>query len=311
MNEETGENEGSSGSRNVKAYCEILRPVNCVFGGLTIVIGMLNFQDVPAASLVFSDIRMISLLLLGFLVYFITAGASNTINDYFDYEIDLINRPSRPLSRGAISRKTALNYYIILCLISFSLSLFVGLYTPNPAWIPFFNVIFQLVGFLYAWKGKPSGFPGNIMVGIAFSFGIPFGAMFITPITLIPQKIWFFFTTSTLLLVSRELVKGMEDMEGDRKFNIKTVANIKGEKTTAILSIIFSTCAILSFTSPAFFLIKSTWFTVIMLLGDVSVVASMLFLAIDYKSKKKQKYASLMLKIGAFLGLIAYVIASI
>jgi geranylgeranylglycerol-phosphate geranylgeranyltransferase len=292
----------------VKAYVEVLRPVNCVFGALTVLIGIIN-SACPAST--FSTPTGWLVAICGLVVYFFVAGASNLINDYFDIDIDKINRPTRPLPRGAISKAMAIKYFMLLDTIALVLATFVGFFTPNPVLIPGSVAFFLFIGYVYARWGKPSGFPGNLMVGAAFSFGIPFGAFFFTSISNIPTIILFFFVTSAFLLISRELVKGMEDMEGDRKFHIRTVANTSGITTAASISIIFSILAIITFTLPAFRLINSLLFNIFMILGDVAVVASIGFLLSGRASQKHQKLSSLMLKAGAFLGLIAYVLAPI
>ncbi|HME53965.1 MAG TPA: geranylgeranylglycerol-phosphate geranylgeranyltransferase [Candidatus Lokiarchaeia archaeon] len=292
----------------LKAYVEILRPVNCAFGALTVLIGIIN-SACPVST--FSSLEGWLVAICGLIVYFIVAGASNLINDYFDIDIDKINRPTRPLPRGAISKATAIRYFLLLDAIALVLAAIVGLFTPNPVLIPCSVAFFLFVGYAYARWGKPSGFPGNLMVGAAFSFGIPFGAFYFTSIWNIPALIWFFFITSAFLLISRELVKGMEDIEGDRKFNIKTVANTSGITMAAIVSIVFSVLAIITFTVPAIRLIHSLLFDIFMILGDIAAATSIGFLLSGHPSRHHQKLSSLMLKAGAFLGLIAYVLAPI
>ncbi|MHA1892640.1 MAG: geranylgeranylglycerol-phosphate geranylgeranyltransferase [Promethearchaeota archaeon] len=313
MDDTNTSSQGSSATQSLKAKLharlEILRPVNCVIGSLTVIIGFLNGPVNLITAL--ADLKNWFIILGGLVVYFITAGASNTINDFFDLSIDMVNRPNRPIPRGDISKEGAFRYFLILGGISIALSIVIGIFSPNPILIPFFNGFFLFIGYLYAWKGKTSGFPGNVMVGIAFSFGIPYGSLFITPINFIPSKIWFFFATSTLLLISRELVKGMEDIEGDKKFKIRTVANSKGLKTARNLSILFSTFAISSFTLPSIYIVTKTWFIIMVILGDIVVMASIILLIRDHESSKNQKYSSLMLKVGGFIGLITYIIASI
>lgn len=294
----------------IKAYVEILRPVNCVIGSLTILIGMLNGFTGSSFIDFFSKISNIIVLIGGFIIYIIVAGASNLINDYFDYEIDKINRPNRPIPRGEISRKQVIYYFTLLSIISLLLSIITGLFTPNPILIPSLVAFFLFIAYIYAWKAKASGFPGNILVGISFSFGIPFGALFISLIGNVPYKIWFFFLTSMFLLISREIIKGSEDVEGDRNFNIKTIANTKGYKTAAIISVIFMSASVLTFTLPAFILNMNLGFIIIMIFGDLTVILSIISLR-DYSKRKNQKNSSLYLKIGAFLGLIAYIVASI
>ncbi|MFX0102436.1 MAG: geranylgeranylglycerol-phosphate geranylgeranyltransferase [Candidatus Hodarchaeota archaeon] len=292
----------------LKAYLEILRPVNCVIGAISALIGFLNAAYPLAAT--FSTVNNWLLLIGVLVVYFFTAGASNLINDYFDLEIDKINRPERALPRGAISKEDAMKYFFLLCAISIGLSIVVGLFTPNPILIPVSNSFFLFVGYFYAWKGKKSGFPGNLIVGLSFPFGIPFGAMYIASIVNIAPKVWFFYATSAFGLISRELVKGMEDIEGDKKFNIKTIANTKGFKTAMVMSLVFSSCAILVFTLPAFLYDLGLPFIIFMMLGNAAVVGSMVLILKDRESKKNQKYASLLLKVGGFIGLVGYVFAS-
>ena len=293
---------------NLKAYIEILRPVNCAFGALTVLIGIIN-SACPVST--FSTPGGWFIAICGLIVYFFVAGASNLINDYFDIEIDKINRPARPLPRGAISKAMAIRYFLLLDAIALVLAAIVGPFTPNPVLIPGSVAFFLFVGYAYARWGKPSGFPGNLMVGAAFSFGIPFGAFYFTSIWNIPPVIWFFFITSAFLLISRELVKGMEDIAGDRKFHIKTVANTSGITMAAIVSIVFSILAIITFTMPAFRLISSVLFDIFMILGDITAAVSIGFLLSRRASRQHQKYSSLMLKAGAFLGLFAYVLAPI
>jgi len=196
-----------------------------------------------------------------------------------------------------------------LVILACSISIPTGLLSENVILIPLLTGFFAFIGFFYAWKGKSLGLPGNIIVGISFSFGIPFGSLLITQIQNTPVKIWFFFSTSMTLLISREIIKGMEDIEGDRKFNIKTVANTMGFKTSAIFSTAFSLSAIITFTFPVFILQISAYFVVFMVIGDVLVLLSCIILLIDLNDKIHQKRSSLLLKSGAFCGLIAYTLA--
>jgi geranylgeranylglycerol-phosphate geranylgeranyltransferase len=293
--------QAPTGSKN--AYVEVLRPINCAFGALTVLIGILNAR--PDYTRIATWLVMAG----GLVVYFIVAGASNLINDICDVKIDEINRPARPIPSGRISLASARRYFFVLCAVAVILSIVDGLFTPNDILIPVFTAFFLWVGYMYARRLKAAGFAGNLTVGISFSFGIPFGSLFVVSVTSIPPQIFYFFATSALLLVSRELVKGMEDMEGDRKFNIRTVANVRGTRTSAAMSICFSIAAIVTFTLPAFYLIFRITFRIMMILGDAAVVASIAIIAKDKDSKKNQKLASLALKAGAFLGLVAYVVA--
>ena len=74
-------------------YIEILRPGNAIMGAITIVL-------IALIDKTFS----LPIIIAMAAVFFETA-AGNVINDYFDYNIDLINKPERPIPSGRISLK--------------------------------------------------------------------------------------------------------------------------------------------------------------------------------------------------------------
>ncbi|MHA1916295.1 MAG: hypothetical protein ACW97V_18240, partial [Promethearchaeota archaeon] len=70
----------------IKDAIEILRPINALMGGLTVIIGVLNTRvGINTFTLVLN-------ILLGVATYFFITGSGMVINDYYDIEIDKINR---------------------------------------------------------------------------------------------------------------------------------------------------------------------------------------------------------------------------
>lgn len=69
-----------------KEYLVIMRPVNCLMGSLTVIIGLLNTRiGIPLNILLIN-------IILGVITYFFVAGSGMIINDIYDVEIDKINR---------------------------------------------------------------------------------------------------------------------------------------------------------------------------------------------------------------------------
>jgi 4-hydroxybenzoate polyprenyltransferase len=69
-----------------KEYLTIMRPVNCLMGALTVVIGLLNTRiGVPLNILLIN-------IILGIITYYFIAGSGMIINDIYDLEIDKISR---------------------------------------------------------------------------------------------------------------------------------------------------------------------------------------------------------------------------
>ena len=89
----------------VRAFMELVRPLNTVF--MIAVIASAAFlaggrEDAAA-------LMAIAAVAGGFI-----GGGANVINDYFDIEIDRINKPDRPLARGALNEREALLFWLTL-----------------------------------------------------------------------------------------------------------------------------------------------------------------------------------------------------
>ena len=176
----------------IKDAFEILRPINCVMGSLTVVIGILNTRiGIEASTLIIN-------IVLGIFTYFFIAGSGNVINDYYDVEIDKVNRPDRPIPRGSITLKQAKIVWIITALIGLVIAILHGLLF-NRGYLNIIIAVFMVfIGWLYAAWGKKSGFIGNIIVSVSFSIGLVYGAILNNSI--VPFYIYYFFLTSFFLV---------------------------------------------------------------------------------------------------------------
>jgi len=290
----------------LKNYFEIMRPVNCVMGGFTVVIGFLISYPEPNFLSIIQNSSNIFLIIAGFLIFFLVAGGTNTINDYFDYDIDKINRPKRPIPRGDITRKQSIRYYIFLNIIALILAIIVGIITVNGILVPLVVLFFEFIGFFYSWKGKASGLPGNIMVGITSAVGFPFAALFITEIRDIPPLVWSIFIATSIYLTSREFVKGMQDVEGDRQFKIKTIANLYGYKVAMIFMMIFSFIGAILFSLMIFFFEFNFWYVIFIIIADIIVITANLLLISNTNDPDKQSKSSLLLKIAGVILILAF-----
>jgi geranylgeranylglycerol-phosphate geranylgeranyltransferase len=286
-----------------KDAIEIARPINCIMGALSVVIGLLNTREgVPLDKFTVN-------LILGAFTYFFIAASTNIINDVYDIEIDKVNRPERPIPRGSISLKQGKGlfflYLIIAIILSLLNTLILSLTLINLALVSFFGFI----GWVYSKWGKRSGFIGNIMVGISYSIGLVYGGYLNGPI--IPSYLLFFFLTAFSLLVAREIIKGCEDIEGDKIQGVKTLAIKIGIKASRTISVIFALSAILFFILPVFTKILNKFlFIIFMVIGLIEVGYTIVLMLISDLKKEDLKKISLLLKIGMLLGLIAFLFAS-
>ena len=158
-----------------------------------------------------------------FTVFFITSG-SMAFNDYFDREIDKEVHPERPIPSGKITPFQALVVSILFFSISLLLSLFINLLCLIIAVI----TIDLLV--LYETIFKNQGLVGNLMVsfivGISFTFG---GASVGKAEMSIDFSLIAFF-----LILGREILMDVTDIEGDRLNRYTLPMKIGRKKTTII-----------------------------------------------------------------------------
>ncbi len=288
---------------NFKDAIEIARPINCLMGSLTVVIGLLNTRNNVSLD------KLTINIIIGVVSYIFLAASGNTINDIYDIEIDKINRPERPIPRGSISLKQAKKLYFLYLGIGIILS-YLNTLIFSLTWIILVLVpFFGFIGWVYAKWGKKSGFLGNIIVGVSFSIGLVYGAYLNSEI--IPPYILYFFITAFSLLVAREIIKGCEDIEGDKNQGVKTLAIKIGIKASRNMSVLFALLAVVFFILPVFTNILNIFlFIIFMVIGLIEVGYTIVLMLISDLRKEDLKKISLLLKIGMLLGLIAFLFAS-
>ncbi len=186
------------------SYINILRPLNLVFSALSVIIvAYLTHHLSQTATIIHVVIVVVTF-----------AGASNILNDIFDINIDKKNQPHRPLPSGEISVWAALVYMLALY--------FTGIYTVfnlSPLAIEIALVVVLPTLVLYTPLFKRIPLIGNMAVaavlGLVFLFS---EAAFTGMVSTMWVPAWLAFGLTFI----RELVKDVEDVEGDKLNGAKT-----------------------------------------------------------------------------------------
>ncbi|RUM32827.1 MAG: prenyltransferase [Archaeoglobus sp.] len=181
---------------------------------------------------------------LGMLAAISLQASGFALNDYVDYKVDIANeRFDRPIVRGEISRNFALSLSIALLPCGLILAYLISF----DAFI--FAFVVSALGYLYDLKLKEFGFAGNIY--IAFSMAVPFLFGSVVAVDTISGPVVMLAVIAFLSGVGREVMKGIEDVEGDALRNVRTVARLFGINTAAKLSAVLFLIAIaMSFIPP-------------------------------------------------------------
>lgn len=269
----------------VRAYAELLRPLNAV-----IIMAVIASAAFLAGGRGNAALHIVIAALAGGFI----GGAANVVNDYFDVGIDKINKPNRPLARGAVGKKEAFLLWLVLSLIGISLNLFLNFAAFAIAVVAAFFL------FLYSAKLKGTILVGNVTVAGMTGLAFVYGAVVVgrSEVSLIPAGFAF------LINVAREIVKDVEDMEGDRLGNAVTFPLKHGVKPALAMAssvlIILSGVTVWPYLAGTY---SQTYFFLVLLV-DIILLSSVAAMWKDSSPANLRK-VSFVLKLDMVLGLVA------
>ena len=176
------------------------------------------------------------------------------INDIFDKDIDKVNKPEKMIVDKVFSVRQCKSFYIILTVIGLVCGLLANMVAVKRGQITLLAFLVLLVCLLYSYskRYKKRLVIGNVIVSLSVASAV-FLPWFFEVIHLIEGKDFEFdyaFLQSSLCLVLiytafafimtmiREIIKDMEDVEGDRTSNCRTMPIAWGMKTTKIITLI-------------------------------------------------------------------------
>jgi 4-hydroxybenzoate polyprenyltransferase len=276
--------------------------------------GFLKQQEGLLVAL--NDVEFIFLILATICI----AAAGYIINNIVDQETDNISKPNKVIVGKYISETRAYNYYIALNIVG----VLIGFFIANIIFKESFAAIFIVVAFvlyLYATQFKQSLLAGNFLVSFLVAFSILLVGVFdLYPIItnesrkflgILFQIIIDYAIFAFLLTFIREVVKDIEDYEGDLKTGMNTLPIYLGkEKTQKVvfgLSFI-PLIALLYYLNSNF---KNLEYVVYYTLAFV--VAPMLYFILKLwqaKSQKEFNHLSTVLKLIMITGILSIIVIS-
>ncbi|MFT5217281.1 MAG: 4-hydroxybenzoate polyprenyltransferase [Glaciecola sp.] len=219
------------------------------------------------------DINLLMLVLASS----VTIASGYIINNFYDSEKDLINRPQKSMLDRLIGQNTKLVFYFVLNFIAVIFASYVSFRA-----VIFFSIYIFAIWF-YSHKLKKLPIVGNITSAILTI--TPFFAVFIyykNFETVIFAHAMFLF----LILSMRELTKDLENIKGDLALNYNTIPIVYGEKTSKIMLTILSLLTII----PAYFLIFKSNIGNMNYFFYMSMILLLLFMVLIQKSQTKMQY---------------------
>lgn len=207
----------------------------------------------------------------------LTIAGGYIINNFYDSEKDLINRPQKSKLDRLVSQNTKLSFYFVLNFFAAVMASYVSF----RAVIFFSAYIFAI--WYYSHKLKKMPFIGNLISAILTI--TPFFVIFIYYKNF--EYVIFVHAMFLFLIISmRELTKDLENIQGDLLLNYKTIPIVYGEKTSKIMLTLLTLFTII----PTYLLLFHFQIGKMNYFYYLCVLLLMVFLVLLKKSNTKQHY---------------------
>ena len=295
-------------------YLKLIRYQNLLMLAFMQLVFRYLFLEQSYVDLALSDFNYILLVIATVCV----AAGGYVINNIMDQETDEIAKPQNRVVGVSISETVAYNWYIGLTIVGVG----IGFYLSNVIYKPTFASMFILVAtllYMYATSFKQIPVLGNMVVALLLSTSIIIIGLFdILPAIdadnrfrmkeafsiLMDYAIFAF-----IINLIREIVKDLEDMDGDYQSGINTLPITIGIPKTKIIVGILTVISIgiLAYyiNSNLFELDYVIYYTMVFIIGPLIYFGVKLMNA---ETKKQLHHLSLVLKIILFFGILSVAI---
>ena len=292
-------------------YLELIRYQNLLMLAFMQLVFRYLFLKQSYVDLALTDFNYILLI---FATVCIAAGGY-VINNIMDQDTDEIAKPQNRVVGVSVTETVAYNWYIGLTIVGVG----IGFYLSNVIYKPTFASMFILVAtllYMYATSFKQIPVLGNVVVALMLSTSIIIIGLFdILPAIDVDNRfrmkeafdiLMHYAIFAFIINLIREIVKDMEDMDGDYQSGINTLPNAIGiQKTKIIVGVLtVISIGILAYyvNSNLFELDYVVYYAMILIVGPLIYFGVKL---LNATTKKEFHHLSLVLKIILFFGILS------
>ena len=272
-------------------------------------------------KLQFSELNFFFLVMA---TVFITA-AGYVINDYFDTKTDLVNRPETVIVGRVLNRRWAILLHVILNTIGIGLGVYISFYIGIPALSIVFVLITGILWF-YSTTYKRQLLIGNIIVAVLTALVPLMVILFEIPLlnkeygllmhemrtNFVHIILWVsaFALFAFLLTMIREIIKDVEDFEGDSAYGRKTMPIVLGVLNSKIVIITFIITTLFSLLYLNFRFLNDVLTLVYFIIFLIIPLLYLLYKIIVANSKKDYHRSSNLSKLIMLAGILYSLVAN-
>jgi len=245
------------------------------------------------------------------------AAAGYVINDYFDLNIDRINKPGRLIIQKYISRRWAIVWHFFLSMAGVAIGFYLDL-ASHVTLLGFSNLICACLLFIYSISLKKKLLSGNILISLLTAWTVLVvtwceARFFFNPADVNIRKIiritFLYAGFAFIISLIREAIKDIEDIEGDRKYGCKTMPILWGVNVSKIYSAIWLTTITLILCSLMIYMLQLHWWiaAVYCLLFIILPLARIFQKLFKAQTSKDFHELSILVKIVMFTGILSMI----
>lgn len=199
------------------------------------------------------------------------AAAGYIINDYFDLNIDRVNKPKRLVVERIIKRRWTILWHWILSGLGLLLSFYVSMLLRNPL-IALGNLSCVILLYFYSTTFKRKLLIGNVIISLLTAWVVlvlyvaelhwsSFGFTFYRQMLSSLFKFAIVYSSFAFLLsLIREVVKDIEDMDGDMKYGCRTMPIVWGVNVAKVYAGTLIVVLLGALVILQFYVLQKTWF---------------------------------------------------
>jgi 4-hydroxybenzoate polyprenyltransferase len=303
----------------IAAFFRLIRVLNLLFIVLTqalfqysIVVPMMSKNpNSPALTLHYFSFLTLSSVLI--------AAAGYIINDYFDLNIDRINKPNRIIVEKLIKRRWAIIWHWVLSFSGVLIGLYVG-WKVQALWLGFANLGCVAALWFYSTTFKKKLLAGNIIISLLTAWvvlvigfvthyrmatNIPFfGMQFASKLL---RYTFLYSGFAFIICLVREVVKDIEDMAGDSKYGCRTMPIVWGVHVSKVFAGTLLTVLMAALLIVFAYILQFKWwlasaYCLVMVIVPLAIVLRKFFKA---ESTKDFHELSKWIKVVMFTGILS------
>lgn len=249
----------------------------------------------------------------------VIAAAGYIINDYFDLNIDLINKPHKLVVDKIISRRWVIFWHLFFSVAGIMMGFYID-WKTNVRFLGLANFACVALLFFYSVSLKKKLLSGNIIISALTAWVILVIGWCETSNLLNPNlsssfaekitRISFFYAGFAFVIsLVREVVKDLEDIEGDRRYGCNTMPIAWGINATKVFLAVWMVVLTGSLLIVQFYALVLRWwwsatYCILLIIVPLLYIFKMLFSA---KTSQDYHRLSSLIKLAMFTGILSMI----